>query len=147
MTRFGSFDEYLHDLLKRRGITQTQLASYINASPPAMVDWLAGKRRPRPEFIWRIAVFDRQDFLALMRLADWIPVDEEVPVATPMPSWLNRMLPLFNELSAAEGEVLAMSARALLELREATAAAGAPRRESRQTPTQPAQQPHRADGR
>lgn len=79
-----TFAEYLRDLLRRKGIKQTQLAAYVEASPPAVVDWLSGKRMPGPGFLWRLARYDRtRSFEDLMAMAGHIPEEARAEPLAP----------------------------------------------------------------
>lgn len=112
----------LRDLVENqaRG-SNRQLAAYLGVSNTALDRWLKGLSIPDPPYCWKIAERAHLPICDVMRMAGHLPpLDERTRIdQEPIPMWFRNQLPLFNELDAQEGEALALSARALLELREA----------------------------
>lgn len=119
-----TISDYVNGVLVRRGISQAQLAAYVGASAPAVVDWLSGKRTPNAVNLWRLAKYDRANWIDLMRLAKHIPPDEDVPSGPDvkldeLPRGLREVI---EDLRPHPGmlDALERSGRVLLEVREAT---------------------------
>lgn len=72
----SSAPELIQLILKRRKIKQSQLAAYIGASPAAVNDWLLGKRRPDPQWVWKLAPLANVSVEEAMRIVGHLPAPD-----------------------------------------------------------------------
>lgn len=73
------FAAWLGELLARRGISQSQLAAYIGMRPSAVSDWLAGKKRPAPASLRRLAAYAGVPAEEVLRIAGHLDAEAATP--------------------------------------------------------------------
>jgi transcriptional regulator with XRE-family HTH domain len=64
----SGFDKYLADLMRRRGLRQSQIASYAGVSHSTVINWLRGTQ-PTPESLRKLAQGLHIEYSELMRAA------------------------------------------------------------------------------
>lgn len=62
---------YIKRAMRRKGMTQRQLAAAADVSPNTVSDWLKGMRKPRPETLAKLAPALDEPYNALMQAAGY----------------------------------------------------------------------------
>lgn len=122
----------LADIIRRRGISERQLAAYMGVSPAAMNRWIKGQGTPDPTYCWKIAELAGLPIEHVMRIAGHLPQEDER--SAPDPPWLSALISEIRALQVTpeEAQILDVTLRGLLALRE--------ERERYGDPGQPAQE-------
>lgn len=119
--------ELLSAIAARRGVSERQLAAYMGVSTTAMNRWIHGQGTPDPVYCWRIADLSGRPVEEVMRIAGHLP-PEGADAAAQDPPWLTRLITEMRALQVTpdEAQVLDVTVRGLLALREEKAQYGDP---------------------
>jgi len=114
------FADWLSAHLAARRMRQSQLAAYAGVAQSTVSAWLRGRSVPQPGQCARIARVLHLPLEEVLAAAGH-PVSGPGETPPPIPQHVLPVLPLLEQLEADEMGVVAETARALLELREARA--------------------------